>query len=93
MMTVNSALEPAPADDRERHGNTGKGGTAVSGKIQERLLRIAKANAGKLRRQTAIPGWITDESMFPEADYRDVVNMLEEAYRLGVEDGRSAEKE
>ena len=45
------------------------------------LLKLARETARVIRKRTHIPGWHEDESRFPESDYKDVLAMLEEAYR------------
>ena len=47
------------------------------------LMKLAREKARAIREQTRIPGWHEDESRFPESDYKAVLAMLEEAYRLG----------
>ena len=54
---------------------------SIDKKTMAALHSIAKETAKDICKRTAIPGWHEDESRFPESDYKDVLAMLEEAYR------------
>lgn len=54
------------------------------------LLKLARETARVIRKRTHIPGWHEDESRFPESDYKDILAMLEEAYRLGRTESEQA---
>ena len=51
--------------------------------IKASLLKLAEGTAKMIRKRTHIPGWREDETRFPESDFKDVLTMLEQAYRLG----------
>lgn len=47
------------------------------------LDKIASNKAREVRRRTAIPGWVEDESRFPECEMNDIMDMLVQAFEAG----------
>ena len=59
----------------------------INKSTEKKLRQLAEKKAREIRKQVSLPGWGEDESMFPKADYGDLVAILEKAYQMGFEAG------